>query len=209
MRVLLMFNFLISLYISSCKITQKEYYEKHIPYRALFHRMQHGCNITIYLLKLFQGYIYLYLIILNEKLILKQQRRVRFIPPPLPHFEYPEKIRKHLLVTYFSPPLTLIIRVCAQSRLILCSPMDCSLPISSSMEFRSQEYYSGLPFPITGDLPDSWIKPTSPALASRVFTIVPPRKLYLIIQFYISFYLTSLWRFPCLYNIQLNQIICI
>ena len=28
MRVLLMFNFLISLYISSCKITQKEYYEK-------------------------------------------------------------------------------------------------------------------------------------------------------------------------------------
>ena len=157
--------------------------------------MQHGCNITIYLLKLFQGYIYLYLIILNEMLILKQQRRVRFIPRPLPRFGYPEKIRKHFLMPYFSPPLTLIICVRAQSCLILCSPMDCSLPISSSMEFCSQEYYSGLPFPITGDLPDSWIKPTDPALASRVSTVVPPRKLYLSIQFYISFYLTSLSTF--------------
>ena len=153
--------------------------------------------------------LYLYPIILNEMLILKQQRRVRLIPPPLPSFGYPEKIRKHLLVTYFSPPLTLIICVRDQSCLILCSPMDYSLTISSSMEFCSQEYYSGLPFPITGDLPDSWIKPTSLALAGRFFTVVPPRKLYLLIQFYISFYLTSLWKFPCLFNIQLNQISCI
>ena len=35
--------------------------------------------------------------------------------------------------------------------------------------FPRQEYWSGLPFPPPGDLPDSWIKPmspVSPALAS-------------------------------------------
>ena len=41
------------------------------------------------------------------------------------------------------------------------------------MEFSSQEYWSGLPCPPPGDLPDLGIKPTSlmsPALASRLFT---------------------------------------
>ena len=32
-----------------------------------------------------------------------------------------------------------------------------------SMEFFRQEYWSGLPFPSPGDLPDSWIEPWSPA----------------------------------------------
>ena len=41
-----------------------------------------------------------------------------------------------------------------------------------SMEFPGQEYWSGLPFPPPGDLPDSGIEPTSlafPALAGRLF----------------------------------------
>ena len=45
------------------------------------------------------------------------------------------------------------------------------------MGFSRQEYWSGLPFPTTGDLPKSGIKPTSPAslaLASRFFTAEPP-----------------------------------
>ena len=33
-----------------------------------------------------------------------------------------------------------------------------------SMGFSRQEYWSELPFPSQGDLPDSGIKPTSPAL---------------------------------------------
>ena len=37
------------------------------------------------------------------------------------------------------------------------------------MEFSRQESWSGLPFPSPGDLPDSGIKPTSPALAGRLF----------------------------------------
>ena len=32
------------------------------------------------------------------------------------------------------------------------------------MEFSRQEYWSGLPFPSPGDLPDPGIKPGSPAL---------------------------------------------
>ena len=42
-----------------------------------------------------------------------------------------------------------------------------------SMEFSRQEYWSGLPFPSPGDLPDPEIKPmspASPALAGGFFT---------------------------------------
>ena len=42
-----------------------------------------------------------------------------------------------------------------------------------SMEFFRQEYWSELPFPTPGDLPDPGIKPTSPVspvLAGRFFT---------------------------------------
>ena len=38
----------------------------------------------------------------------------------------------------------------------------CQAPLS--MGFSRQEYWSGLPFPSPGDLPDPGIKPGSPAL---------------------------------------------
>ena len=47
------------------------------------------------------------------------------------------------------------------------------------MGFPRQEYWSGLPFPSPGDLPDPEIKPTPPAVAGRVFTTEPPGKPYL------------------------------
>ena len=40
-----------------------------------------------------------------------------------------------------------------------------------SMGFSRQEYWSGLPFPSPGDLPDPEMEPVSPALAGRFFTI--------------------------------------
>ena len=43
---------------------------------------------------------------------------------------------------------------------------------SLSMGFPRQEYWSGLPFPPPGDLPDPGIKPESPALAGGFFTCV-------------------------------------
>ena len=36
-----------------------------------------------------------------------------------------------------------------------------------SMEFSRQEYWSGLPFPSPGDVPDSGIKPEYPALQAN------------------------------------------
>ena len=45
-----------------------------------------------------------------------------------------------------------------------------------SMEFSRQEYWSGLPFPSPGDLPDPGIKPTSPALQADALTSEPPGK---------------------------------
>ena len=43
-----------------------------------------------------------------------------------------------------------------------------------SMGFPRQEYWSGLPFPSPGDLPDPGIKPTFPASAGKFFTNEPP-----------------------------------
>ena len=58
--------------------------------------------------------------------------------------------------------------VCAQplqSCPTLCDPMDCRIGQSPlSMGFSRQEYWSALPFPSPGDLPNPRIKPRSPAL---------------------------------------------
>ena len=51
----------------------------------------------------------------------------------------------------------------------------CQAPLS--MEFSRQEYWSGLPFPSPGDLPNQGIKPmasASSALAGRFFSTEPP-----------------------------------
>ena len=55
----------------------------------------------------------------------------------------------------------------------------CWAPLS--MGFSRQEYWSGLPFPPPGDLPDEGIELTSlvsPALAGRFFTTAPHGKPY-------------------------------
>ena len=47
------------------------------------------------------------------------------------------------------------------------------------MGFSRQEYWSGLPFPSPGDLPNAGIEPmspASPALAGKFFTTEPPEK---------------------------------
>ena len=44
------------------------------------------------------------------------------------------------------------------------------------MGFPRREYWSGLPFPSLGVLPDPGIKPGSPALAGEFFTTEPPWK---------------------------------
>ena len=64
-------------------------------------------------------------------------------------------------------------RVLLQSCLTLCDPVDYSLSGSSIHGFSRQEYWSGLPCPPSGDLPDPGIEPaslTSPSLADGFFT---------------------------------------
>ena len=45
-----------------------------------------------------------------------------------------------------------------------------------SVEFSRQEYWSGLPFPFPGDLPNSGIKPGSPTLQADSLPSEPPGK---------------------------------
>ena len=54
--------------------------------------------------------------------------------------------------------------------------MDCSLSSSSVHGIPSQEYWSGLPFPSPGDLPDLGIELRSPALQADTLPSEPPGK---------------------------------
>ena len=47
-----------------------------------------------------------------------------------------------------------------------------------SMGFTRQEYWSGLPFPSPGDLPNPGIEPRSPALQTDALPSEPPGKPY-------------------------------
>ena len=57
------------------------------------------------------------------------------------------------------------------------APMDCSLPSSSVHGiFSKQEYWSGLPFPSPGGLPNPGIEPRSPSLQADSLPSEPPEK---------------------------------
>ena len=59
----------------------------------------------------------------------------------------------------------------------LCDPMDCvALQAPLSMGFYRQEYWSGLPIPSPGDLPNPGIETVSPALTGGLFTTEPSGK---------------------------------
>ena len=58
----------------------------------------------------------------------------------------------------------------------------CQAPLS--MGFFKQEYWSGLPFPSPGDLPDPGIKTTSLALVGIFFTTELLGFLYLYLYLY-------------------------
>ena len=63
--------------------------------------------------------------------------------------------------------------MCVLSRVLFVTTQTVAYMAALSMESSRQEYWSGLPFPIPGDLPDPGIKPmsfVSPALAGRFFT---------------------------------------
>ena len=67
----------------------------------------------------------------------------------------------------------------------LCDPVG-PLQAPLSMVFSRQEYWSGLPFPSPGDLPDPGIEHRSPALQADALTSEPPGKPTQVLQFCIE-----------------------
>ena len=54
------------------------------------------------------------------------------------------------------------------------TPWTVAYQASPSMGFSRQEYWSGLPFPSPGDLPDPGIEPGSPTLQADTLPSEPP-----------------------------------
>ena len=59
---------------------------------------------------------------------------------------------------------------------LFATPWTVAHQAPLSMGFSRQEYWSGLPFPSPGDLPDPGIEPRSPALQADTLTSEPPGK---------------------------------
>ena len=59
---------------------------------------------------------------------------------------------------------------------LFATPWTVAYQASTSVGFSRQEYWSGLPFPSPGDLPDPGIEPRSPALEADTLTSEPPGK---------------------------------
>ena len=60
---------------------------------------------------------------------------------------------------------------------LFATPWTVAHQTSPSMEFSRHEYWSGLPFPSAGDLPDPGIEPRSPALQADALPSEPPGSL--------------------------------
>ena len=59
---------------------------------------------------------------------------------------------------------------------LFATPWTVTYQAPPSMGFSRQEYWSGVPFPSPGDLPDPGIEPGSPALQANALTSEPPGK---------------------------------
>ena len=59
---------------------------------------------------------------------------------------------------------------------LFVTPWTVANQAPPSMGFSRQEYWSGLPFPSPGDLPNPGIKPGSPALQADTLPSKPPGK---------------------------------
>ena len=83
---------------------------------------------------------------------------------------------------------------------LFATPWTIAHQAPLSRVFPRQEYWSGLPFPPPGDLPDPDIEPASLALAGRFFTAKPPgkpHKTYISLSFFLIWVCTSPARHSC------------
>jgi len=66
---------------------------------------------------------------------------------------------------------------------LFATPWTVAYQALPSMEFSRQEYWSGLPFPSPGDLPDTGIKPGSPILQPDALPSEPLGKLVVCLNY--------------------------
>ena len=75
---------------------------------------------------------------------------------------------------------------------LFATPWTVVYQAPQSTEFSRQEYWSGLPFPSPGDLPNRGIEPGSPCLQADILPSEPPGKRSSVIFFQYSFMLLSI-----------------
>ena len=71
----------------------------------------------------------------------------------------------------------IVVYVCVCSHVwLFATPWTIACLAPLSMEVSRQKCWSGLPFPSPGDLPNLATEPSSPVLAGKFFTTIPPGK---------------------------------
>ena len=76
------------------------------------------------------------------------------------------------------PPLQLLLFSCLVTSDSFVTPGTVAFESPLSVRFPRQEYWSGLPYPPPGDLPNPGTEPASPALAGGFFASEPTGKLF-------------------------------
>ena len=98
--------------------------------------------------------------------------KVALSPPAHAHLQHPrgpESLHCRCIQT------TLKVKVKSLSRVrLLATPWTVARQAPLSVGFSRQEYWSGLPFPSPGDLPDTGIKRRSPVLQEESLPFEPP-----------------------------------
>ena len=73
------------------------------------------------------------------------------------------------------------------------TPWTVACQAPPSMGFSRQEYWSGLPFPSPGDLPDPGIEPLSTCIIGRRFILSYLSHFYFLIVVVFDILVLSLW----------------
>ena len=100
-------------------------------------------------------------------------------PPILPLMQAEPSITLRISpISYSLPSLTCSPKTVHRTECVCVScsatPWTVAHQAPLSMEFSRQEYWSGLPFPSSGDLPRPGIEPRSPALQADSLLSEPP-----------------------------------
>ena len=80
------------------------------------------------------------------------------------------------VISLYSFDLHLVVKLLSHAPLF-ATPWTVAYQVPPSMGFSRQGYWSGLPFPSPGDLPNPGIEPGSPTLQADALPSEPPGKM--------------------------------